>query len=173
VTVYLDGQAIVPILTLAQAEKSAAAMFSKIGVHIRWGRGKAPIRTSGCRTAEEVAIQARIADRLQGTNRRDMLGQALPYGAGGGTRLMIGYDRQLFDAHPGLLAHVLAHEIAHVLQGIARHSETGIMKASWNKEERYEMERKPLSFTAGDGDLIRAAMARPTPAGCEELVAVR
>jgi hypothetical protein len=33
-----------------------------------------------------------------------------------------------------LLAHVITHEVAHVLQGIARHSSEGMMKRKWTKQ---------------------------------------
>ena len=38
-----------------------------------------------------------------------------------------------------LLGHVLAHEIGHVLQGVARHSATGVMKGRWSLHETSHM----------------------------------
>ena len=61
-----------------------------------------------------------------------------------------------------LLAHVLVHEITHILQGITRHSETGIMKAHWTPEDYEEMQLRPLSFTRKDIELIQIGLASPT-----------
>jgi hypothetical protein len=58
-----------------------------------------------------------------------------------------------------LLAHVLVHEIAHILQGISRHSATGMMKAQWDPDDYYEMRSHPLRFTAEDIRLIHAGLA--------------
>ena len=44
---------------------------------------------------------------------------------------------------PIVLAHVLVHELARVLQGVARHSETGVMQAHWTLRDYSEMEDKP------------------------------
>jgi len=35
-----------------------------------------------------------------------------------------------------LLAYVLVHEITHVVQGVNRHSQTGVMKAHWSTEDQ-------------------------------------
>jgi hypothetical protein len=62
------------------------------------------------------------------------------------------------DLEPILLAHVLVHEITHVLQCVDRHSETGVMKARWTTDDYYEMRWKPLEFTSEDVELIRLGM---------------
>ncbi|HJZ98585.1 MAG TPA: hypothetical protein VKE70_18875 [Candidatus Solibacter sp.] len=53
-----------------------------------------------------------------------------------------------------LIGHVLAHEMGHVLQGIARHSETGVLKQLWSPLEIDAMWNKPLRFTDHDATLI-------------------
>ena len=64
-----------------------------------------------------------------------------------------------------VLGHVLVHEITHILQGIDRHSETGVMKARWTGEDFFQMTWKPLSFTPGDIYLIQRGLATRTDAG--------
>jgi hypothetical protein len=59
---------------------------------------------------------------------------------------------------PALLAHVLAHEIGHQLEGISRHSTEGVMKAHWNERDFLEMSDKPLPFAPEDVELIRRGM---------------
>ena len=58
-----------------------------------------------------------------------------------------------------LLGHVLAHEMGHVLQGIARHSETGVMKDHWSEEEIENMPFRRLYFTEFDAKLILTGLA--------------
>ena len=61
---------------------------------------------------------------------------------------------------PILLAHVLVHEITHMLEGTARHSATGIMKANWTPADYQEMSHRPLPFAAEDVLLVRIGLAR-------------
>jgi predicted Zn-dependent protease len=57
-----------------------------------------------------------------------------------------------------LLGHILAHEMGHALQGISRHAETGVMKASWSLHETSRMwSHERLHFTSDDADLILLA----------------
>jgi len=59
-----------------------------------------------------------------------------------------------------LLAHVMTHEITHLLQEVAWHSATGVMKAHWNLRDYSEMAWRPLPFTQEDIDLIRCGLRR-------------
>jgi hypothetical protein len=59
-----------------------------------------------------------------------------------------------------LLAHVMTHEITHLLQGVSRHSETGVMKAHWDKHDLAQMAYKPLPFAPEDIDLIQHGLRR-------------
>jgi len=61
-----------------------------------------------------------------------------------------------------LLGHVLVHEITHVLQGVSRHSEEGVMKARWNIPDFRAMEAHPLPFDRLDVLLIHAGVRRST-----------
>ena len=71
-----------------------------------------------------------------------------------------------------LLAHAMAHEIAHLLQGINRHSESGILKGHWSGTDCARMAYFPLMFTPEDAILIhrgleerRARMISSRPGG--------
>ena len=59
---------------------------------------------------------------------------------------------------PILLAHVPAHEIAHILQGVSRHSASGVMKAGFGAADHNKMKRKGLGFTNEDIDLIHIGL---------------
>lgn len=59
-----------------------------------------------------------------------------------------------------LLAHVMAHEIAHIIEGVNRHSESGLMKAHWTRTEIEEMSVKSLSLAPEDVRLIRRGLLK-------------
>ena len=61
---------------------------------------------------------------------------------------------------PKLLGHVLAHEIAHVLEGVARHSDTGILKARWDEHDVHDLAWKPLAFASEDVEWILRGVKR-------------
>ena len=58
-----------------------------------------------------------------------------------------------------LLAHVLVHEITHILQGTDRHSPNGIMKSHWKSEDLLQMASGPLPFDQHDLKLIHEGLA--------------
>jgi hypothetical protein len=61
----------------------------------------------------------------------------------------------------GTARYVLVQEITHVLQGIKRHSDEGIVKAHWDAYDYYRMQSKDLDFTQTDLNLIRLGLAAP------------
>ena len=62
-----------------------------------------------------------------------------------------------------LLAHVLVHEITHILEGVNWHSEVGVMKAHWTADDLMQMMYKPLPFDPQDVLLIRKGLANRGP----------
>ncbi len=76
-----------------------------------------------------------------------------------GTHVVVFVDRLKKTFSPDqvatVLGHVLAHEIVHLLQGVDRHSEEGLMKAKWQAEDYAQMGRQPLAIPEGDLQLIR------------------
>jgi hypothetical protein len=80
-----------------------------------------------------------------------------------GSHAWVFYDRAQRAARDdiglaALLAHVMAHEIAHLLQGTIRHSESGILKANWSDTDCARMAYFPLKFTREDGILIHKGL---------------
>jgi hypothetical protein len=57
-------------------------------------------------------------------------------------------------------AHVLAHEIVHILEGCSRHSASGLMKAQWNKAEISQMQSTDLPIAREDIDLVHRGMEK-------------
>src|ERR1700676_4564385 len=62
------------------------------------------------------------------------------------------------DKFSVVLAHVMVHEVTHILQGICRHSTSGLMKARWDDYDFLQMAWTPLPFTKHDIDLIQRGL---------------
>jgi hypothetical protein len=96
----------------------------------------------------------------------DALAMAMPY-TDSGVRIVIFYNRldRVLRGHgapqEAILGYVLAHEIAHVLQGDQRHSKTGIMRAHWTDNDFKQMGIRVLTFTPEDVQVIRQYLAHP------------
>jgi hypothetical protein len=157
VTVYVQGLTVVPAQMLAPAEVLANEIFAGVGVKIDWRIGR-PSRSQRSRQTP-IVIEMTTGtpqERLPGA-----LAVALPYE---GVHINVFYDRVQEATEPQLtpdvLAHVLVHEITHILQETCRHSGTGVMKARRNHKDYMEMKIKPLSFTEEDVQLIRIGLAR-------------
>jgi hypothetical protein len=132
-----------------RAQSIAAGMFLQAGVRIEWHRD---------RSCPQDAIRVSFSDGTNRNFRPEAVAYALPYEA---SHIVVFYDRlrQHGSARlPVVLAHVLVHEITHMLQGVCRHSESGVMKARWTTREYDEMAFQPLPFTPADVLLIHMGL---------------
>jgi len=157
-----------PAAALAKAR--ASEMFSNIGIRLVWHSGRR-------QSLPQDAIIVDIAYDASSNECAGALACAKPYE---GTHIQLFYCRIRTavpnQVLPSLLAHVLVHEISHILQGVSRHSETGIMKAHWDAADLAQMTSKALPFAQEDTALIqRGLMARDSrsilapPAGIASL----
>jgi hypothetical protein len=62
-----------------------------------------------------------------------------------------------------LLAHVMVHEIIHVLAQSSRHSKEGVMKARWSHEDYQTMRSHCLALSPADVESVRQGIARRVP----------
>jgi hypothetical protein len=133
-------------ITVSRAQAIASRMFGEIGVKIEW-YGHSPCPAEALRISLSIGTPASL---LPGA-----LAYALPYE---GTHIVVFYDRvQRGVARQDvqvLLAHVLVHEITHIVEGVSRHSASGVMKARWSRADVTEMLCKPLGFAEEDVTLI-------------------
>jgi len=150
-TVYVRTSAVVRSPVLIQAEALAGKMFGAIGISLEWRTRP----SSGESSQPPVFVE--LAAGMPQTHSPRALASALPYE---GSHLTVFLDRIEATQYPGLvLAHVLAHEITHLLQGVERHSATGVMKARWTAEDYAAMRMGTLPFTPEDVDLIYRGLA--------------
>ena len=154
ITVYLHDHAGIPNQITYSAKAIASNMFAAAGIHVEWRTGKAKPAGGGARPIE-ISFEK---DARRGF-RPGTLAYALPFE---GAHIRVFYDRvqEETESNPSwLLAHVLVHEITHILQGLCHHSPEGIMKAQWTASDIAAMRCRPLRFTPDDIELIRAGMA--------------
>jgi hypothetical protein len=129
-----------------RAEGVASQLLATAGVKLNW---QGDVRA--CAWSKSGIVISLLLNTPQ-EEHPGAMAYALAYA---GTGIAVFYDRiQQANVAP-LLAHVLAHEIAHMLQGVTLHSTSGIMKARWDPRDYAEMCRKPLGFTEDDKLLIR------------------
>jgi hypothetical protein len=140
-------------VNIRSAQAMASKHFAKIGVIIGWHELRDCVDD---RNSLQITLSYDTPqNRLPGS-----LAYALPYE---GRHIVVFYDR-LQQSDPNLvsrlLAYTLAHEITHILEGITRHSRRGIMKAHWDREDRFQIGLGNLEFAAEDVDLIYRGLVR-------------
>ena len=144
--VCIDGD----ITVTAYVRHLVSRIFAPIDLRIDW-RDPRDCPANAIRITVNAFTPPRLLPRT--------LAYALPYE---GTHIVVFYDRVQAAVEklrvPTLTAHVIAHEIGHILEGINRHSATGVMKARWEKEDYSQMAWKPLPFAAEDVILIHRGL---------------
>jgi hypothetical protein len=140
----------IPGITLSRAEVLGSKMFAAAGVKIDW-RAWSACPASGIRVS--------LSWNTPESENPRSLAYALPYE---GNHIILYWDRigraTQPETLPWLLAHVLVHEVTHILQGTCRHSDTGVMKATFTAADIANMEFRPLTFTEEDLELIHDGM---------------
>ena len=151
ISIALVDSQVAPFAMLAQAKTTAERIYSEIGIKVKW--------SSDPKADLAMQFDLGVAPEIH----PGAMGYAMPY-AKGGTCIHVLVDRVMrTESHrlAGLLlGHVMAHELGHVLEGVSRHSESGVMKAHWEDRDFDRMLLGPLSFSAEDVEWIRAGAAK-------------
>jgi hypothetical protein len=153
-TLWITGEEVLPLPVRWAATDQATKMFAAIGVRLKW---KTHHRAD---PDDAMAIQLRFIANMPG--HPGAMAFAAPFEAVPVVTVM--YDRIRFntervpEVRAALLAHVLAHEIGHVLMKTDGHSAAGIMKTHWSGIECQGMAHRPLAFLPDDADMIRRAL---------------
>jgi len=152
---------------LGPGKAVAGAIFAKIGVRLHWRAGELPATQNAVGNADlQKAFGIRTLQHAPESATADALASARIVGLSG-TEITVYKDRlqRFFDNHRNLAGvagagagYVLAHELAHVMQGVARHSESGILKANWSNNDFEEMIFHKLAFTNFDVELIHQGL---------------
>jgi hypothetical protein len=138
--------------SLVAARGRAAGMFARAGVKVQFRRSD---------RCPPGAVYISFSEHTPEQRKPGALAYAMPYE---GTHIVVFLDRIAasvnIDRFDALLAHVLAHEITHILQGVTCHSDSGLMKARWGRREFQAMVNAPLPFTRADIQMIKQGIER-------------
>jgi hypothetical protein len=159
-TVYIIDDRAHHTQSVYPAQHIATELFAPSGLRLKWRRGQP--RTAPA--PQDLVFIIDLADRTPEAYREDAL--AFSY-LNDGIHITVFYDRVEKTAKQTvtnvLLGHVLAHELTHLLQGIERHSDSGVMRAKWTVEDQFAMAHRALLFTREDLRLLELGIARRQP----------
>jgi hypothetical protein len=156
VTIYLENaDAMFNLLTKSLVNH----MFQSAGVTIAWSAGKPRQDPEG-----GLAVTIRLTDAVGCDRQRCVMGRTSPFGSG--VRHIDVFEDNVkarasasqIDEYK-VMAHVLVHEIGHLLERVDHHSAAGIMKASWSRDDYRTMVHQPLTFADEDLELIHRSLA--------------
>jgi hypothetical protein len=128
-------------------------VFASAGVNLEWHTDR-----RFCEAQRDQVIKVSLSLNTPEDLAPGALAYALPYE---GVHIQVFYDRMANagnDLRPRLLAYVIVHEITHILQGVNRHSDSGIMMAHWGLPEYERMKFGQLRFADQDVDLIHEGL---------------
>jgi hypothetical protein len=159
-----------PELILSRAKIETARIYRSLGINVVWSNSSESSvhpqilvnivpKPTGATLAVPNGLAAKSADsRVLGVapghiDRRDLMAWAF-YERILDTTTLLGLD-------PGLLlGHVIAHEMGHLLLPYDSHSQTGLMRADWDKSQAANAVIGTLTFNPGESALIRRSVAR-------------
>ena len=140
-----------------RAMQITSEIFTTARVSVKWRHGG----SRPCReTSERMTVIVSLLTRTPSKFRPGALAYCLP---NEDRHVVVLCDRILSaspDLSTSLLAHVIAHEMTHILQGTLHHSREGVMKARWDHNDFAMMKHRPLPFTETDLQLIREGLDR-------------
>jgi hypothetical protein len=142
---------------ISRAQMIATQIFVPLGVRLRWS-------SAGSQCAE-AAIRISYSHDTPRTLLPNALAYSRPFADpdGKGVQIEIFRDRVIGGAGElariQILAHVIAHELGHVLGGSDWHSVQGVMRARWSTQDLTTMQRHNLGFSQEDVLIIRAGVA--------------
>jgi len=173
VVLHVDDYAAIPRKLLLRAEALASPVYRSAGVETEWVNRAMPREQHGDGSTvaghvSEHAVHLRViilSDKmtqmkLHGSpHAEDILGLAQAAPELSNTVAFVFYARleQAADRHaeaPGdVLAHVMAHEIGHLILLAGGHSDTGLMRVRWEPKDK-----RTQGFTAEQAAMIRAKL---------------
>jgi hypothetical protein len=154
VRLSITGQSTTDNFVRIAAVERTTRMFAAIGIRLEWNYQSAES------AQDAVAIQVRFVKDVAG--HPNAMAFSNPFDPAPVITVM--YDRIVAATPRGqvtnsaVLAHVLAHEIGHILQRTNAHSPEGIMKTNWQRDEFSRMAYRPLTFLPADADMMRRGL---------------
>jgi hypothetical protein len=156
VAVRLLASAEVPFRTMQAAQLLSTQLYGEIGVLLKWEDARGRRKHTHCAEVEVEFDSQTAPGTLPGA-----LAYTTPYQEKD-VRIHLFLDRVLRGQRTGALAeanlgYVLAHEIGHMLEGVSRHSEAGVMQSH---TPGAHLLRNRMTFAKADVTLIHAGLAK-------------
>ena len=177
ITVRTYNLADAPTKDLVQASSSLGQIFKQAGIKIRW---------LSCALSVEEARTNRVCEEATGRHDFDVvvstaaitgpgiatdasLGFAFPLVRGSHAVVLWERSKKMAESSGVkagiILGHAMAHELGHLLLHSTEHSQMGIMRSRWGKEDLLRAERGRLLFTTEQAEAMRVVGlgAQPAP----------
>jgi hypothetical protein len=152
IAVCIRTATVVNFTDLARAKYISTQIMATAGVSLQW------IECAPSASKETADAVISLTNDSPPNDHPGALAYALPFE---GSRIVVMANRLAFagaGVFPVLLGHVMSHELAHLLQGIATHSEQGIMKSQWTALDFGQMLWRPMCFSAVDAERIQTGL---------------
>ena len=182
VTVFTYDRVGIPDAIMARAKQVATSAFGAAGIEVKWADSKRPGERREVAAGEVLTM---VFDGAAPANFPPPSVAFTNLSGGADANVHVFYYRvaDVVDMRAQrstgvrlpmaeFLGNVLAHELTHALEGVARHSSEGLMKAFWSARDFDGMARGPLAFAAEDLELLRSQF-RKGMAPATALVAAR
>jgi len=166
VTVFTYDRVGIPDAIMAGAQQVATSAFAAAGIEVKWAESRRPGERREVAAGEVLTI---VFDGRAPANFPPPSVAFTNLSGGADANVHVFYYRVADVADmraqrstgvrvpmAEFLGNVLAHELTHALEGVARHSNEGLMKAFWSASDFDGMARGALAFTAEDLELLRA-----------------
>jgi hypothetical protein len=146
----MRNDADVPADVLEEAQDDVVRIFADAGLAVRWTETSKAFTVT---IVPHVLGYSRAASPVMGVARR---------GAGGPSVQVFFKQVQHFAGTYRIdlsttLAHVIAHEVGHLLLPGTPHSSTGLMRTGWDNAFARDVVKGLLTFTEAEASRIRAA----------------
>jgi hypothetical protein len=172
IRVRIVNKAQAPAEVITSAQRIATDIFAAAGIQTSWEVCAAP----QCQPIARPEYADRPAEVLVIINkdatpgsRPAALGTSLP-SVGAGNRAGVFYSRieaaardttlSLGASVAEILAHVMTHEIGHLLLNWTTHAHEGLMRADWTAVEFHAMRSSKLFFSAAQAGMMRRAIVK-------------
>lgn len=163
--VSVCNQGRLPESLVEKAEAEADLVFRSMNVEVVWAKCRDEFPGGDVDGGFRFVIRLRDGHppKTAGLTSLDTMGKALMTAPGEGYIADVHYkavqafaDRNGIDVE-GLLGHVIAHELGHLLLGPG-HSAHGIMSALWRGADAMALKRRWLKFTVAEQERIHRSL---------------
>jgi hypothetical protein len=175
VTIRICNYAAVPAEQIAAARAAADGIFQENGISLQWIDCRVPGAATGAGCAGPLGESEFVLRLLESPNRSQAkhlaLGSSLlDVETHGGVLITIDPARTAaIAAQAGVdsalvLGRAMAHELGHMLLGMSRHPDTGLMRARWSQRELRENNASDWQFSPREAGAMRRSLAVRTRA---------